>query len=85
MRVQFGRLRGDLVVSDGEEAWTLTRAGWQQIAATTAFLKSDWLTPAQARRAFGDELPTLPPGAFGGRQITVRSKLGPRIERLGTS
>jgi hypothetical protein len=67
MRVQFGRLRGDLVVSDGEEAWTLTRAVWEQIDATTAFLKSEWLSPAQAGRAFRDELPALPPRAFGGR------------------
>ena len=84
MRVQFGRLRGEFVVSDGEEAWMLTRAGWRQIDATTAFLKSDWLTPAQARRAFGHELPALPPEAFGGREVTVRSKSGPRIARLGT-
>jgi hypothetical protein len=67
MRVQFGRLRRDLVISDGSEAWILTRAGWEQIDATTAFLKSDWLTPAQARRAFGDQLPALPPRAFAGR------------------
>jgi hypothetical protein len=35
------------MVSDGEEEWTLAPAGWQQIDATTAFLKSDWLAPAR--------------------------------------
>jgi hypothetical protein len=82
MRVQFGRLRRDLVISDGQEAWVLTRAGWEQIDATAAFLKSHWLTPAQARRAFGDQLPDLPPQAFAGCDLTrAVGKLAPRIAR----
>jgi hypothetical protein len=80
MRVQFWRLRGDLVISDGVEAWALTRAGWEQIDATTAFLKSEWLTPAQARRAFGDQFPTLPPRAFAEGEPT-KGKLTPRLSR----
>jgi hypothetical protein len=47
VRAQFYRLREDLVISDGVEAWQLTPAGWQQIDATMAFLNADWLTPAR--------------------------------------
>jgi hypothetical protein len=83
MRVQFGRFGEDLVISDGEEALVLTRAGWEQVDATTAFLKSDWLTPAQLRRTFGDELPSLPARAFAGRDLTLLSagKRAPRLTR----
>jgi hypothetical protein len=84
MRLQFGRIRGDLVISDGQEAWVLRRTRWEQIDATMAFLKSDWLTPAQAGRAFGEDLPPLPAEAFAGREITLRAvgKGAPRITRV---
>ena len=81
MRLQFGRLRGELVISDGIEAWVLTGTGWQSIDATMAFLKSDWIMPREARRIFGATLPDLPAEAFRGRDLKVANKRAPRIAR----
>jgi hypothetical protein len=83
MRLQFGRLRGDFVISDGTEAWIFRDGCWQKTDALTAFLKSDWLTPRRASRMVGDTLPDLPPEAFAGRKIGPRglSQHGPRIGR----
>jgi hypothetical protein len=38
MKLQFGRLRSDFVISDGVEAWTLKGGRWQKTDALTAFL-----------------------------------------------
>jgi len=46
LRVQSGGGE-DLVISNGVEAWALKPAGWGAVDTTTAFLKSDRLTPAQ--------------------------------------
>jgi hypothetical protein len=83
MHLQFGRLRGDLVISNGVEAWVLSDGRWERTDALTAFLKSACLTPREARRTFGDTLPNLPPEAFAGRKIGPRglSRWGPRIGR----
>jgi hypothetical protein len=67
MKLQFGRLRGDFVISDGVEAWTLRDGQWQRTDALTAFLKSDWLTTREASRMVGDNLPDLPAEAFAGK------------------
>ena len=69
MQLQFGRLRGDFVISDGVEAWILIDGQWQRTDALTAFLKSEWLTTREASRMVGDSLPELPPEAFAGRKI----------------
>src|SRR4029450_7522201 len=61
MQLQFARLRHNLVISDGLEAWVLRDGRWEKTDALTAFLKSDWLTAREARRAFGDTLPEYRP------------------------
>lgn len=83
MALQCWTLRGNLVISDGKEAWMLTAIGWQAADATIAFRQSDWLKPSEARRTFGSDLPRLPSQAFAGREMTVRvlGKGGPRIAR----
>jgi hypothetical protein len=83
MQLQFGLLRGDLVLSNGVEAWVLSDGRWERTDALTAFLKSTCLTPREARRTFGDTLPNLPPEAFAGCKIGPRglSRWGPRIGR----
>ena len=83
MQLQFGRLRGDLVISNGVEAWVLKEGRWQRVDALTTFLESDWLTTREASRSFGDTLPDLPPQPYAGRKIGGRglSRWGPRIGR----
>ena len=86
MNLQYGRLRGDFVISDGVEAWTLRDGQWQRTDALTAFLKSDWLTTREASRMVGDNLPDLPAEAFAGRKIGRRGvpRHGPLANRVGT-
>ena len=57
MRLQFSLLRGNLVISNGVEAWTLTDA-------LAAFLRSTWLKSDEAIRMFGEAQPDLPPEAL---------------------
>ena len=82
MQLQFGRLRGDFVISDGVEAWILRDGRWEKTDALTAFIKSTQLRPREARRMFGEALPDVPPEAFAGRKIgRWLSRWGPRIGR----
>ena len=81
MNLKYGRLRGDFVISDGVEAWTLRDGQWQRSDALTAFLKSDWLTTREASRMVGDNLPDLPREAFANRKVGPRR--GPLAGRVG--
>jgi hypothetical protein len=83
MDLQFGSLLGNLVISNGVEAWTLTGGEWKRTDALTAFLKSSWLKSREVRSMFGDPLPDLPPEAFVGRKVgrCGLSRYGPRIGR----
>ena len=69
MQLQFGLLHGDLVISDGVEAWILRDGGWERTDALTAFLKPTQLTPREARLTFGEALPDVPPEAFASRKV----------------
>ena len=54
MQLQFGRLRGDFVISDGVEAWILRDGQWQRTDALTAFVLaqiSKFVTAADGIRA----------------------------------
>lgn len=85
MQLQFGLLRGELVISDGVEAWILRDGRWERTDALTAFIKSTQLRPREARRTFGDKLPDVPSEAFAGRKIgRWLSRWGPRIGRART-
>ena len=64
MRLQFSLLRGNLVLSDGVEAWTLTDGKWERTDALAAFLRSTWLKSDEAIRMFGEAQPDLPPEAL---------------------
>ena len=79
MQLQFGLLHGDLVISNGVEAWVLRDGRWERTDAPTAFVKSTQLKPREARRAFGEALPDLPPEAFASRKVGPRglSRWGP--------
>jgi hypothetical protein len=59
MQLQFGLLRGELVISDGVEAWILRDGRRERTDALTAFIKSTQLRPREARRTFGDKLPGI--------------------------
>ena len=64
MRLQFSLLRGNLVISDGVEAWTLTDGKWERTDALAAFLRSTLLKSDEAIRMFGEAQPDLPPEAL---------------------
>jgi hypothetical protein len=83
LRLQFSCLRGNLVVSDGVEAWILTDGKWERTDALAAFLKSTWLKSDEAIGMFGKALPDLSPEAFVGRKVGRHglSRTGPRIGR----
>src|SRR5262245_19573758 len=72
MKLQFGLLRGDLVISNGVEAWVHRGGRWERTDALRAFIKSTQLKPREVCRTFGDRLPDLPPEAFAGRMIGSR-------------
>jgi hypothetical protein len=85
MQLQFGLLRGELVISVGVEAWILRDGRWERTDALTAFIKSTQLRPREARRTFGDKLPDVPSEAFAGRKIgRWLSRWGQRIGRART-
>lgn len=83
MRLQFSLLRGNLVISNGVEAWTLMDGKWERTDALAAFLRSTWLKSDEAIRMFGEALPDLPPEAFVGLKVGRHglSRTGPRIGR----
>ena len=83
MRLQFSSLLGNLVISDGVEAWTFKGGKWERTDALAAFLKSTWLKSEEAIRMFGQALPDLPPEAYVGRKVGRRglSRIGPLIRR----
>src|SRR4030095_7118111 len=69
MQLQFGLLRGELVISVGIEAWILRDGRWERTDALTAFIKSTQLRPREARRTFGDKLPDVPFKAFADERL----------------
>jgi hypothetical protein len=83
MRLQFSSLRGNLVISDGVEAWTLTRMANGENRCSRSFPQSTWVKSEEAIRMFGEALPELPPEAFVGRKVRRHglSRTGPRIGR----
>ena len=87
MRLQFSLLRGNLVLSDGVEAWTLTDGKWERTDALAAFLRSTWLKSDEAIRMFGEALPDLPREAFVGLKVGRHglSRTGRRIGAANAS